>query len=62
GLMKTVTGFGNCYEQLVKEFLVNIAADCDDPKSSEYRKVYVCGKCVDFSPEVIIYTWADVQI
>jgi hypothetical protein len=53
GLMKIVTGFGNYYEQLVKEFLVNIAEDCDDPKSPEYRKVYVRGKCVDFSSDVI---------
>jgi hypothetical protein len=31
GLMKTVCNLGDCYEKLVKEFLVNIPDDCDDP-------------------------------
>ena len=53
GLMKTVVGFIHCYEGLVKEFVVNIPADCDDKKSKEYRKVFVRGKCVEFSPAVI---------
>ncbi|MCI10832.1 envelope-like protein, partial [Trifolium medium] len=38
GLMKTVWGLGKCYEKLVKEFLVNIGEDCDDPMSEEYMK------------------------
>jgi hypothetical protein len=53
GLMKIVTGLGNCYEMLTKEFLVNIGDDCDDPMSPEFRKVFVRGKCVEFSPDVI---------
>ncbi|MCI20549.1 envelope-like protein [Trifolium medium] len=53
GLIKTVWGLGNCYEKLVKEFLVNIGTDCDDPMSPEYMKVFVRGCCVDFSPSVI---------
>ncbi|MCI56131.1 envelope-like protein, partial [Trifolium medium] len=28
GLLKTVWGIGDCYERLVKEFLVNIPEDC----------------------------------
>ncbi|PNX68501.1 hypothetical protein L195_g064008, partial [Trifolium pratense] len=32
---------------------VNITADCDNPLSPEYLKVYVRGKCVDFSPAII---------
>lgn len=51
--MKSVAGFGNCYEMLVKEFIVNISKDCDSKMSKEYNKVYVRGKCVEFSPEVI---------
>ncbi|MCI70794.1 envelope-like protein, partial [Trifolium medium] len=38
GLTKTVWGIGDCYEKLVKEFLVNILEDCDDPLSKEFRK------------------------
>ncbi|KAK2451819.1 hypothetical protein QL285_010835 [Trifolium repens] len=53
GLMKTVSGLGECYEKLVKEFLVNIPEDCDNPLSKEHHKVYVRGKCVIFSPAII---------
>jgi len=31
GLLKTVCNLGNCYEKLVKEFLVNISEECDNP-------------------------------
>ncbi|XP_050896468.1 uncharacterized protein LOC127103247 [Lathyrus oleraceus] len=53
GLMKTVTQFSKCYEMLVKEFIVNLSEECVDGKSKEFRKVYVRGKCVIFSPSVI---------
>ncbi|KAK2400381.1 hypothetical protein QL285_050091 [Trifolium repens] len=53
GLIKTVSGIGECYEKLVKEFLVNIPEDCDNPLSKEHHKVYVRGKCVHFSPAII---------
>ncbi|XP_050916191.1 uncharacterized protein LOC127131307 [Lathyrus oleraceus] len=53
GLMKTVTQFSKCYEVLVKEFIVNLSEECVDGKSKEFRKVYVRGKCVNFSPSVI---------
>lgn len=53
GLMNSVDGFGKCYEMLVKDFIVNIPMDCYNKKSKEYKKVYVKGRCVEFSPEVI---------
>ncbi|XP_057432973.1 uncharacterized protein LOC130725801 [Lotus japonicus] len=53
GLMKTVKDLGRCFDKLVREFIVNIPADCDDTSSAEYRKVFVRGKCINFSPEVI---------
>ncbi|XP_050915281.1 uncharacterized protein LOC127130287 [Lathyrus oleraceus] len=53
GLMKSVDGFGKCCEMLVQDFIVNIPMDCDNKKSKEYIKVYVGGRCVEFSPEVI---------
>jgi len=37
----------------VKEFTINIPKDCDNNSSKDYRKVFVRGKCVVFSPEVI---------
>ncbi|MCI59778.1 envelope-like protein, partial [Trifolium medium] len=27
--------------------------DCNDPESPEYRKVYVRGRCTEFSPDVV---------
>ncbi|CAJ2666907.1 unnamed protein product [Trifolium pratense] len=53
GLMKTVVGLDKCFDRLVKEFLINVAADCNNPASPEYRQVFVRGKCVQFSPIVI---------
>lgn len=53
GLLKTVTSIKRCYDKLVKEFVVNITADCNVSGSQEFIKVYVRGKCVKFSPVVI---------
>ncbi|XP_050889705.1 uncharacterized protein LOC127094993 [Lathyrus oleraceus] len=53
GLMKTVTRFGPCYENLVKDFVVTIHDRCDDINSADYGKVYVRGNVVTFSPTVI---------
>ncbi|XP_045802613.1 uncharacterized protein LOC123896243 [Trifolium pratense] len=43
----------DCFDRLVKEFLINVAENCNDPRSPEYRQVFVRGKCVKFSPIVI---------
>ncbi|KAK2363204.1 hypothetical protein QL285_088211 [Trifolium repens] len=51
-LMKTVKDLGNCYETLVKEFIVNITSACSEG-SEEFRKVRVRGKDVKFSPTTI---------
>jgi len=62
GLMKTVCKLGDYYEKLVKEFLVDNLVDCDNPLSREYQKVYVRGKCVNFSPNIINdFLGADVK-
>ncbi|KAH1198033.1 hypothetical protein GmHk_18G051678 [Glycine max] len=53
GLLKTITKLGDCYESLVREFIVNIPSDITNRKSDEYQKVFVRGKCVRFSPAVI---------
>jgi hypothetical protein len=53
GLMKTVSGLDKCYEKLVKEFLVNIPANCVNPHNKEYQKVFDRDKCVNFSPTTI---------
>ncbi|KAL5180766.1 hypothetical protein HKD37_01G001833 [Glycine soja] len=53
GLLKTVTKLGDCYESLVREFIVNIPSDITNRKSDEYQKVFVRGKCIRFSPAAI---------
>ncbi|MCH85828.1 envelope-like protein [Trifolium medium] len=52
GLMKTVTKIGRCYEKLVREYIVNITDECSEG-SDEFKKVYVRGKCIKFSPTTI---------
>ncbi|XP_050875725.1 uncharacterized protein LOC127079386 [Lathyrus oleraceus] len=53
GLIKTVVTLPQCYEGLVKKFIVNIPEDIHDKNSREFCKVFVRGKCVKFSPSVI---------
>ncbi|PNX80093.1 putative envelope-like protein [Trifolium pratense] len=53
GLMRTVSDLGDYYDKLVREFMVNVADNCDDPQNPEYRQVFVRGKCVHFSPSII---------
>ncbi|XP_050920307.1 uncharacterized protein LOC127137943 [Lathyrus oleraceus] len=53
GLLKTVAGFSQCYEGLVKEFIINIPEDIADKNNKEFGKVFVRGKCITFSPIVI---------
>jgi hypothetical protein len=52
GMMGTVTNIGDCYERLVKVFIVNITEDCSEG-NEEARKVYVRGRCIKFSPITI---------
>ncbi|XP_050916068.1 uncharacterized protein LOC127131178 [Lathyrus oleraceus] len=44
GLLKTIAGFSQCYEDLVKEFIVNIPEDISDKNNKEFCKVYVRGR------------------
>ncbi|XP_050895099.1 uncharacterized protein LOC127101672 [Lathyrus oleraceus] len=41
GLLQTVAGFSQCYEGLVKEFIVNILEDIVDKNNKEFCKVFV---------------------
>ncbi|XP_050875198.1 uncharacterized protein LOC127078817 [Lathyrus oleraceus] len=44
GLLKTVAGFYQCYEGLVKEFIVNVPKDIADKNNKEFCKVFVRGE------------------
>ena len=53
GLMKTVIKFNKCYENLVKEFIVNLSDECADGRSADFESVFVRGRRVKFSPSEI---------
>ena len=53
GLMKTVVKFTKCYENMVKEFIVNLSNECADGRSADFESVYVRGRRVKFSPSEI---------
>ena len=53
GLMKTIVALPQCFEGLLKEFVVNIPEDISDKNMKEFCKVFVRGRCVRFSPTVI---------
>ncbi|XP_050888628.1 uncharacterized protein LOC127093769 [Lathyrus oleraceus] len=52
-LIKIVSDIRLCYENIIKEFIVNLSPDCNIEGSQKYKKVYVRGKCVKFSPSII---------
>ncbi|XP_058765546.1 uncharacterized protein LOC131639047 [Vicia villosa] len=53
GIIKIVVHLNKCYEMLVKEFIVNLSEEYADKRSKELRKVFVRGKCFNFSSTVI---------
>ncbi|XP_050915464.1 uncharacterized protein LOC127130514 [Lathyrus oleraceus] len=53
GLMKIVVGLSQCYEGLVKEFIVKIPEDIADKNNKEFCKGFVRVMCITFSPTVI---------
>lgn len=51
--MELIKVVGPCYEKLVKEFIMNITAECNIEGCKEYRTVYGRRKCVKCSPLII---------
>jgi len=58
-LLNIVCNLGDCYEKLVKEFLINILEDCDNLVSKQYQKVFVRGQCVNLCPTIIKFLGID---
>lgn len=48
--MKIVSNTGPCYNKLVMELIVNLFPECNKEGTEDFRKVYVRGYCVKFSP------------
>lgn len=49
GMMCTVTNLAKFYLKLVREFIVNLLANFNDPVTPYIKKVHVRGKCADLS-------------
>ena len=43
GLIKTISNVGPFYPQLIREFIVNLLADFNDPSSPDYQTVHIRG-------------------
>ena len=52
-LLKTVSQFGDYHPFLVREFVVNLHTPFYTPEHQEYQKVFVRGRCIDFSATTI---------
>ncbi|KAA0035515.1 envelope-like protein [Cucumis melo var. makuwa] len=53
GLSKTISDVGPFYPQLIREFVVNLPADFNDPSSPDYQIVHIRGLKFLISPTVI---------
>jgi len=41
GLSKTISNVAPFYPQLIKEFIVNLSSEFNDPSSSDYQTVHI---------------------
>ncbi|XP_008454690.2 uncharacterized protein LOC103495044 [Cucumis melo] len=53
GLSKTISNARPFYSQLIREFIVNLPFDFNDPSSPDYQTVYIQGLKFNISPTVI---------
>uniref|UniRef100_A0A9I9EIQ0 Putative plant transposon protein domain-containing protein n=1 Tax=Cucumis melo TaxID=3656 RepID=A0A9I9EIQ0_CUCME len=53
GLSKTILDVGSFYPQLIREFIVNLPADFNDPSSLDYQMVHIKGFKFTISSTVI---------
>ena len=53
GLSKTISDVGSFYPQLIREFVVNLPNDFNDPSSPDYQTVHIRGFKFSITPAVI---------
>lgn len=53
GLTKTVFEVEPLYPWLIRELIVNLQVEFDDPNSPKYSKVHVCDLCFNMSLTII---------
>lgn len=52
-VIKIMTNFSPLYQNIVKEFIINIPQEFNKDGSKDYMKVHVRGCCIGFSSEII---------
>uniref|UniRef100_A0A1S4E0U5 Putative plant transposon protein domain-containing protein n=1 Tax=Cucumis melo TaxID=3656 RepID=A0A1S4E0U5_CUCME len=52
-LIRTVSEVGPFYPRLIRELIVNLPSDFNDPSADEYQKVHIRGVCFNVSPELL---------
>ncbi|KAA0042431.1 flocculation protein FLO11-like [Cucumis melo var. makuwa] len=52
-LLRTVSEVGPFYPRLIRELIVNLPSDFNDPSADEYQKVHIRGVCFNVSPELL---------
>ncbi|KAA0053951.1 flocculation protein FLO11-like [Cucumis melo var. makuwa] len=53
GLIRIVSEVGSFYLRFMRELIVNLPSDFNDPTADEYQKVHVRGVCFNVSPELL---------
>ncbi|KAA0041517.1 flocculation protein FLO11-like [Cucumis melo var. makuwa] len=53
GLIRTVSEVGLFYPRLMRELIVNLPSDFNDPSADEYQKVHIRGVCFNVSSELL---------
>ncbi|TYK11122.1 flocculation protein FLO11-like [Cucumis melo var. makuwa] len=53
GLLRTVSEVGTFYPRLIRELIVNLPSDFNDPSAKEFHKVYIRGVCFHISHELL---------
>lgn len=52
-LSKTISNVGPFYPRLIKEFIVNLPSNFNDPSSLDYQLVHISGSQFKISPSII---------
>ncbi|KAA0059938.1 flocculation protein FLO11-like [Cucumis melo var. makuwa] len=52
-LIRTVSKVGPFYPRLMRELIVNLPSDFNDPSADEYQKVHIRGVCFNVSPDLL---------
>lgn len=53
GLMKIVSEVGPFYPCMIRELIVNLSAEFNDPSADKFHKAHVCGVCFTISPSLL---------